>query len=255
LYFIFKLIKGVQMKIHAQSRQARSLVLIFAVSLMAQVAAPLKTTASPADSAKTSAKKDSLASDTAKGGYGKLHVVSQPDSAVVVVDSMAQGLAPFSLDSVPAGPHTILVKKKGYFIKKISIVIRKNEAEELTVSLVRPGSLYVKSDPAGARCFIDSKETGKTPCEISKLKPGDYNVRLELVNRTEQDRIATVRESLGDTLMVQMPFTVHYLDSVAAAAKAEKDKKARQNKIRNYAVAAVFGAFAIAILIIEAVDR
>ena len=195
-----------QMKIRTERSRRHWLILVFAASAIAQNAAP-------------------LISDTAKAGPGKLHVVSQPDSALVVVDTTSQGLSPFSLDSLSPGPHVILVKKKGYFVKKINISIRPRETEDLTVSLVKPGSVYLKSDPFGARCFFDSKESGKTPCEIAKLKPGDYDVRLEMPNRTAQDRRVTVREGLCDTIMVQMPFTPHYLDSTAAASKAAKEKR------------------------------
>lgn len=208
-----------------------------------------------ADSVKPVAKKDTLASDTAATGFGKLHVVSRPDSAQVVVDSATQGIAPLSLDSVAAGPHTILVKKKGYFVKKISVVVRPRATEEISVFLVKPGSVFIKSEPAGARCFIDTKEAGKTPCEISKLKPGDYDVRVEIADRVAQNKHVTVVESACDTLLFNLPFTPAYLDSVAAFEKAEKDKEARKKKIRNYVVAGVFGAFAVAILILEAVDR
>jgi len=244
-----------QMKIRSERSRRHWLVLVFAASAIAPNAAPLTSPLASADSSKTALKKDSPTSDTAKAGWGNLHVVSQPESALVVVDTSFQGLSPFSLDSLSPGPHVILVKKKGYFVKKINISIRPRETEDLTVSLVKPGSVYLKSNPPGARCFFDSKESGKTPCEIAKLKPGDYDARLEMPNRTTQARRVTVREGLCDTIMVQMPFTPHYLDSTAAAAKAAKEKKALQTKIRNYAVAGVFGAFAIAIIIIEAVDR
>jgi hypothetical protein len=208
-----------------------------------------------ADSVRSVAKKDTLVSDTAITGFGKLHITSKPDSAQVIVDSATQGIAPLSLDSIAAGPHTIFVKKRGYFVKKISVVVRPQATEELSVFLVKPGSVFVKSAPSGARCLIDGKEAGKSPCEIAKLKPGDYDLSVQLSNRIPQNRRITVAESTCDTLLFNLPFTQVYLDSVAAIEKAEKDKKARKNKIRNYVVAGVFGAFAVAILIMEAVDR
>jgi PEGA domain. len=226
---------------------------LFCLSSMAQT--PQKPVVMPADSAKLAQKKDTLASDTAKAGFGKLHVVSQPDSAQVVVDSILEGIAPLIIDSISAGPHIILVKKKGYFVKKINIVIRARATEELTVSLVKPGSVYVKSEPAGAHCFIDTKEAGITPCEIAKLKPGDYDLGLELVNRTTQNRHISVKESICDTLSINLPFAQAYLDSVAAKEKTERDEKVRKKRIRNYMVAGIFGVFAAAILIMEATDR
>lgn len=231
-------------------------VSLFCLGSMAQTNVQSAPTQKPqADSAKLSMKTDSLATDTAKAGFGKLRVISQPESAQVVVDSILVGTAPLFLDGVTAGPHTILVKKKGYFIKKINVVIRSLATEELTVSLVKPGSVYVKSEPAGARCFIDAKEAGVTPCEIAKLKPGDHEFGLEMANRTTQARHISVAEGGCDTLVISLPFTRAYLDSVAAREKAEKEEKDRKKRIRNYLVAGIFGAFAAAILIMEATDR
>ena len=242
-------------KISATIWMACLLCLSSVAQTQPQSAALQKPSVTQADSAKFVLKKDTLASDTAATGFGKLHVVSRPDSAQVIVDSTTQGIAPLSLDSVAAGPHTILVKKKGYFVKKISVVVRPRATEEISVFLVKPGSVFVKSEPAGARCFIDTKESGKTPCEISKLKPGDYDIRVESTDRVAQNKHVTVAESACDTLFFNLPFTPAHLDSVAAFEKAEKDKKARNKKIRNYVVAGVFGAFMVAILIMEATDR
>jgi PEGA domain len=235
-----------------------SVMCLMCLSAMAQAQVPGKEPQKPqvmADSAKPIVKKDTLVSDTAQTGFGRLHVISRPDSAQVVVDSAIQGIAPFSLDSIAPGPHTILVKKKGYFGKKINIVVRPQATEEISVFLVKPGSVFVKSDPAGAHCLIDGKEAGNTPCEIAKLKPGDYDLSVRLVNRAAQDRRITVAESKCDTLFFSLSFTQAYLDSVSAYKKAEKEKKERKNRIKNYVVAGVFGAFAVAILIMEALDR
>ena len=231
---------------------------LLCLSSMAQTQAPGKTPQNPpvmSDSAKSVVKKDTLVSDTAKTGLGKLHITSQPDSSQVIVDSTIQGIAPFSLDSVAPGMHTIIVKKKGYFVKKMSVIVRPRATEEIAVFLLKPGSVFVKSDPAGAQCFIDGKESGKTPCEIAKLKPGDYDLSLELMDRTAQTRRIAIAESKCDTLSFSLPFTQAYLDSVAAFKKAEKEKISRKKRTRNYLVAGVFGAFAIAILIMEAAGR
>ena len=233
-------------------------IFLFCLNSMAQTQVPDKAPQKPqilADSAKSVDKKDTLVTDTAKSAFGKLHITSRPDSSQVIVDSAIQGIAPLFLDSIAPGMHTILVKNKGYFVKKISVVVRPYATEEIAVFLVRPGSVFVKSDPAGAQCFMDGKESGKTPCEIAKLKPGDYDLSLHLFNRAAQERRITVTESKCDTLSFNLPFTQAYLDSVAAFKKVEKEKTARKNRTRNYVVAGVFGAFAVAILIMEAVDR
>lgn len=45
--------------------------------------------------------------------------------------------------------------------------------------LVRTGAIYLKSQPKGARIFIDSKLTDKTPANINGLFPKEYQVLIE----------------------------------------------------------------------------
>ena len=184
-------------------------------------------------------------------GIGKLRIVSTPDSALVEVDSMEKGLTPLAIDSLPIGRHTVLVRKKSYFIKKLIVDVRADSAQDLAVTLVRPGCLVVKSDPSGARVLFDEKESGFTPWENAKIKPGDYRLKLEYPERSSVERRVIVREGACDTVTAQLPYTKAYQDSVALEQKRLGEAKRKIKRTVNMAVFGAFLLFGFVIVLIE----
>ncbi|HAJ79250.1 MAG TPA: hypothetical protein DCO75_05720 [Fibrobacteres bacterium] len=211
--------------------------------------------AKPSDTAKAEIKKDTLKRDSVKTGFGRLHIIATPDSAVVVMDSNTRGTAPIIIDSIVPGEHTVLIRKKGYFIKKISFVALADTTQQLSVSLVRPGGLVVKSDPVGARLFLDDKESGATPWENVKLKPGDYKIRLEYLQHETFEKNVSIKDGLCDTMSVTLPYTKTYLDSIAAVKQHKEAAKHKADLITNLAVFGAFLIFGLVIIATEAANN
>ena len=210
----------------------------------------------PVDTAKTVSPapvtSDSLRPDSLAARWGKLRIVSTPDSATVVLDSSEKGRTPAVLDGIAIGQHTILVKKKGYFVKKITVMVNADTAQDISVVLVRPGCVAVRSNPPGARLFVDGKETGFTPWENAKLKPGDLAIRLEYPQRTAVEQRVSVKEGGCDTLTFDLPYSKTYLDSLVREQKQQDVKKRKAKRTANIAVFGAFLIFGIVILFIEA---
>jgi hypothetical protein len=207
------------------------------------------------DTVKTIAPKDTIASPgtaVAKSGFARLRVVSQPDSATIVFDSLEKGHTPMTLDSLPSGQHVVLIKKNGYFLKKISITLAPDSLQEISAVLVKPGCIVVKSNPPGATVFIDNKESGVTPYENQKIKPGSYSLRLELKQHEIIERPIIINEAKCDTIPIAMPFSKAYIDSVAAFQMVVADKNRKFKKTVNLIVLGVFSVFLIVIIGIEA---
>jgi hypothetical protein len=159
---------------------------------------------------------------------------------------------PARFDSVAPGLHTILVKKKGYFIKKITTTLSPDSLHEIYVILLRPGGLAVKTEPAGATVYIDSKEVGATPYENAKLKPGRYAIRLERPHYQTVEQFANVSEGACDTVDVTMPLLKSYSDSIDAAQKETARKKKKFKRIIDLSVIGAFLIYGIIIFLIEA---
>jgi hypothetical protein len=190
--------------------------------------------------------------DSVKGKFAKLSILSQPDSAVIVIDSIEKGLTPARFDSILPGPHVILMKKKGYFAKKISTTLLPDSTYEISASLVRPGCIVVKSDPPGATLFLDNKKTGTTPFENTKFKPGNYTLRLELADHETVERPIIVAETGCDTVSIGLQFSKAYADSIERAKQAATEKRRKFKKTVNYLVSGAFLVFGAVICLIEA---
>jgi hypothetical protein len=180
--------------------------------------------------------------DSTKTGLARLSIRSQPDSAAVILDSVEKGLTPVRFDSLSPGLHTMLVKKKGYFVKKITTMLSPDSLHDIAVVLVRPGGVAVRSEPAGAILYLDNKESGTTPYENEKLKPGSYALRLEKAHFQTVERSINVVEGACDTLSVTLAPSKAYTDSVE---NVQKEAAARKGKFKRTVDLFVIGAFLV----------
>ena len=111
---------------------------------------------------------------------GTLVINSVPANAEVIMDGKSVGRTPFR-DNVEEGKHEIELRRNGYISLKKSVHVRSKAIAKLDrlVLEVKPGSIRIKSRPSGAVIYINNKNYGDTPFDISNLKPGIYSIRLE----------------------------------------------------------------------------
>lgn len=106
---------------------------------------------------------------------------SDPTGASVVLNGIARGAAPCTIDRVPAGDSILEVTLKGYEPYKRMLKLRAGDKEEITAVLKPvPAELTVVSIPSGARLYINNQFRGNTPMTFKELDPGRYRVRVEL---------------------------------------------------------------------------
>lgn len=111
---------------------------------------------------------------------GGISVRTDPEGASVTVNGVDRGLSPLELEDVPKGRATVQLKKDGFRLEKRELSIRAGDHQTLSVALEPlPGTLYLISDPEGARFYLDDEARGTGPVTISGLKPGEYTVRVE----------------------------------------------------------------------------
>jgi hypothetical protein len=204
-----------------------------------------------AAAAKAAANQNTLPPPAVTVRFSRLSLHSQPDSASIVIDSLDKGQTPAVIDSLAAGQHTILIKKKGYFVKKVTTTLSPDSLHEIAVSLVKPGSLVVRTDPPGAKVSIDNKESGTTPFEYTKFKPVTYTLKLELSQRETIERPVAIAEGGSDTISIGLPFSKAYTDSVEREQKAAREKKSKFKKTVDFVVIGAFVVFGAVIFLFE----
>jgi serine/threonine protein kinase len=118
--------------------------------------------------------------------YGLVSVTSSPKGAALYLDERDLKLqTPASIDSIPAGDHTLEVRKEGYKPYKRNLLMEPGDSITVDASLIRVtptidmGSIAIDSKPSGAQVFIDGVNTGYvTPCTIDELSTGPHKVKI-----------------------------------------------------------------------------
>lgn len=192
-------------------------------------------------------------------GIGVLTIITVPESAQVVFDNEIRGKAPLVLDSIVPGKHTLLLKKKGYFAKKATVNVIGGSKNELTFELVKPVRFSISSEPAGAMVYINREDAGKTPYTDDKMKPGSYEISLNLAGYNMETHTVTVGSGEKDSLHIILkpvskpPAAPQEADKgkKETEEKKEKKEKSKLSSILDKVALAVFLGFSLIILLIE----
>jgi len=119
--------------------------------------------------------RESLTSDSAT-----LALSSHPPGASVVLNGMAAGTTPCTLDRIPGGESTLELVLEGFQPYRQALNLAAGETAELTAVLDPvPARLTLVSLPPAARAYLDDQFRGRTPLTIEALAPGAYRVRIE----------------------------------------------------------------------------
>ena len=177
-----------------------------------------------------------------------LEIVTEPEGAAVLLDGKEVGASPLIVADVDTGKHTLLIKKTGYYQKKVTILLTSDRKTTLRFSLSAPGSLSIVTEPPEAAVSINGERKGKSPYTDSLVKPGIYFLSLEKEHyQTIVDSITVPsngRVSRSDTLLL----VASYRDSLDQAAALARKKRKR---IGISVVAGLFALFLLVMAIIE----
>ena len=171
---------------------------------------------------------------------GAVSIKTTPEGASVLVNGIRRGVTPLALTDVPKGRATISLSLDGYIPEERTITLDAGDSQEVDVEMQpRPGSLFLISNPDGARFYINGNVRGKGPVTIDEIRPGKYTIRAELegygaVERevviapggsaSEEFRLSSVRGSLEVKTSppgAQIIIDGHLLGSTVAGASDE----------------------------------
>ena len=148
--------------------------------------------------------------------YGRIRVTSQPVGATVFLDGEKKDKAPSSgllLDSVEVGTHSIKVVAQDYEPYEMQVILVVGEEKSVKAVLVFQ-ALTIISNPSGGSVFIDEKQRGATPCQVSDAAPGPHALRIALKGYEDYATGITFQAGLAETIhaeMVALPHGLVYL--------------------------------------------
>ncbi len=123
---------------------------------------------------------------------GTLDVKSDPAGANLFLDGKAIGKTPFT-DKLEQGEHKIRVEMKGYNPHEQTAVVTRDEKKDVQVTLqILPGTLNIKTTPAGATVSVNARQYQNSPVTLKDLQPGDYTVKLTLQGHDPIEKKVTV---------------------------------------------------------------
>jgi hypothetical protein len=137
-------------------------------------------------------------------GDGELVVESRPPGARVVVDNQERGVTPLTM-TLSAGAHVMQVRVGTNEPRVIPLAIRAGVQTSLYVELQgvpTTGTLEIRTEPRGARVFLDGQNRGTTPVTLRDLPPGDHEVMVELNGRQAKQ---TVKVEAGRSAQLVIP--------------------------------------------------
>ena len=161
----------------------------------------------------------SARSASSRPSTGRLVIKSTPAGAGVTVNGKWRGRTPLTMDALQFGVYAVRLVQTGYTVSRdditlsaddpartLSITMQRNRsasapsargaaserarsgnaAPEASRPAVNPskyaGTIYVDSNPRGARVLIDGRLMGTTPASIPDIPIGSHVVRLELTD-------------------------------------------------------------------------
>jgi len=96
---------------------------------------------------------------------GILEVSSEPNGAKVQVDGEELGITPCSKSLSSGEEYSVTVSEEGYYPESQMVMVQPEGKEIISVTLkeIPKGTLEVKSEPSGAKVWVNGKNAGVTP--------------------------------------------------------------------------------------------
>lgn len=111
---------------------------------------------------------------------GTLTITTTPPGASVSVNGIPRGESPCTVERIPEGDATVIIRATGYLDSEQRVKLSAGEIQHLNITLPpRPARLQVSSLPTGARVYVNNNRRGETPLTLENLAPGSYRLRVE----------------------------------------------------------------------------
>ena len=149
------------------------------------------------------------------------------DGAEIFINGTSRGKGSWT-GPLRAGPHNVECRLPSHVPSQRQIVVKPDVAETFVIEKPRPieGSIYVKSNPSGARVLLDGKELGvTTPHMMEHVPIGSHRVTLMLDNHKQEHVEVNVKQgetATADVTLNENPASSHSRKTSTLARKYQQ---------------------------------
>lgn len=132
-----------------------------------------------------------------------------PGAEVLIDGNKHPDATPTMISGVTEGPHVIKVRKPPAVDWTQTVVVEANKtvkvSAELKATLAGPvGRVQVLSNVEGARVFLDGKDVGPTPADITDVKPGEHVIEVKADGYVTREERITVNAGSAAVLKLDL---------------------------------------------------
>lgn len=111
---------------------------------------------------------------------GTVNVTTEPAGAEVSVNGLLRGTSPLLVRDIPKGRARVKVRLAGFREETRDLALKAGDEQELALTLSPlPGTLFLMSEPDGAKFYVNGEVRGTSPLTLTGVEPGEYEVRAE----------------------------------------------------------------------------
>jgi hypothetical protein len=147
---------------------------------------------------------------------GTLDIRSDVPGADVFLNGERVGTAPYKASGLAPGKYSVRVEKKGYttFEKRVDLGPKQQVVRAKLAAAT--ATLRVTSNVNGAKVSLDGEERGKTPLELSNVKPGRHELSVTAEGFATRTETLEVESGNREVSIDFLPPTVATLNEAVA---------------------------------------
>lgn len=149
--------------------------------------------------------------------YGKMTVISEPDSAAILIDGKKYGMTPATLDSIVVGFHELTIDKPAYAQVKTSFVLDENTMLSYNEKLVPAHFVIIITGEKGDKIYADEEYIGDSPLYY-KFTYGEHEIKSVRGENEEQIGIKKVNITPETNMLMRLTFFDRMIFNVNGAS-------------------------------------
>ncbi len=127
----------------------------------------------------------------------EIKITTDPVGATVFLDDAELGSAPLKIPYLPEGRHRLRFEKNGYESLTRNLQIPEPDVESPYSLNLKPGTVYVTSEPTGAAILRGNQFLGHTPKVLDNLPEGEKELIIAAVAYENQKVTVNVKRTEG----------------------------------------------------------